>query len=1199
MENSSVFARELIAKLDIGNLKSIYLNGRPGNYRTRFQLSELDSISPGLCEKLVADLLSNKDMDFQFEFPSGLNESLPDKDLQKLLKKLNNIIVDETDDFRETGVRSFGVGYPLIALKTKEQPDKIILAPLLIWHLNLSKINNKINSFSISRLNNEQDIKFNAELISFVSNNFKLELPGIKSPAVLDDGLIDLDEFNAIVRDNSKSLNGYINRESLEEICKIPDDNILNNWLVNGPVVFGSGVFGLYRNSRESIKNDLKLIEKNFKEFEQNTGTKKPEVFTYLPLNIDISQENIISNIDRHDKIIIQGPPGTGKSQSLTAILLWAIVHNKKCLVVCEKKTALDVLKANLKVLGIDNLSILIEDVVRDRRALVEFVRNNYLDSKPNETDPIPSGNKNFDKLKSDVENKISAYNYKLNKPGTESFGDHSFKSILGNFLTIGGKNSRIYGGRMNTQNFKFDYEEFLLLDNLVSESNELFKFVNGYATAYPILNNSIYKVQPSQKRLGELQDQLLKYKEKIDEIVKQVSVDINDIGEPSLREIAKTGMIPGLKMIFSKKAQLAKSKSELLQKSVSEINETLTEILNEPIQILFQAYNHRYVFEQGSSLVKQLSIILDDFSQFEAFYRWKHHYMAKSDQGTHHHIIELLSIENPADWQTEFRSWYLYNVLVNAEYKLGEMLTDDRFISELILQQPSYLKDLVKQVQSQHKINTTAIVENLDKAELKLIYNLNRNNKYSTRNSLRRIIEYNPDIFLSCFPIILTNPIACSSILPLTKGMFDLVMFDEASQLRIEDTYPALVRGKKWIISGDSQQLPPSDYFTTQPTFSKDDEEENTMDIAQAGSESLLNYAENLDSASFYLDFHYRSIHPWLIDFSNYAFYGTRLRPLPCLKEYHPIEFIQVNSTYNNRANEGESKVILDLLFSRIEKLNNGEWPSVGIVTFNQVQRDLIWEKILDQQEKEPAFCEKINNLILKGLFVKSLEHVQGDERDIIIFCTTFGPDEQGHFIQNFGPLNQEKGYKLLNVIITRSKYKMFVVTSIPEATFRNYSDLISAGDNRSRGLFYAFLSYAKACHERNMQERQLILDSVSTAGKISLLSGHMDLMALEKNICDELSHHFPANGIVSNYKLGGFVIDVMILDKDQNPVLALLTEGSGLKYKDVLYRNEIHINAIFNKLAIPYHIIRTINWWLKKEVELNHITNLVNEQL
>ena len=205
------------------------------------------------------------------------------------------------------------------------------------------------------------------------------------------------------------------------------------------------------------------------------------------------------------------------------------------------------------------------------------------------------------------------------------------------------------------------------------------------------------------------------------------------------------------------------------------------------------------------------------------------------------------------------------------------------------------------------------------------------------------------------------------------------------------------------------------------------------------------------------FLDFHYRSKHPYLIDFSNHAFYNKRLRPMKNVEDYNPIKFYQVDGTYSGQSNEAEANFVIQILENNINRFSNGEYPSVGVATFNITQRNLIISKISERKrfEKYSSFNQKILELEEKGFFVKNLENIQGDERDVIILSTTYGVNNENKFYKRFGQLNFKKGYRLLNVIITRAKYKVYMCTSIPQEEFLYREMLEVEGSNNRSAVF------------------------------------------------------------------------------------------------------------------------------------------------
>lgn len=269
--------------------------------------------------------------------------------------------------------------------------------------------------------------------------------------------------------------------------------------------------------------------------------------------------------------------------------------------------------------------------------------------------------------------------------------------------------------------------------------------------------------------------------------------------------------------------------------------------------------------------------------------------------------------------------------------------------------------------------------------------------------------------------PIWMMGPHAVADNLNLEQD-FDLVIFDEASQLRLEEGIPSCLRAGQVVIVGDEMQMPPSNFFS-----SKSD-----ADVA----ESLLSYFGSTWSHE-QLKWHYRSASRSLIDFSNKQFYNNELLIVPSIDKIDPpIKRVYVsNGKFIDRRNKQEASVIVEQLK---ELLSQGE-KSIGIVAFSLEQADEIEDQLDNLSRKDPIFGELLNNAInyernncYEGLFVKNLENVQGDERDIMLISIAYAHDDEGKFRQQFGPVSQNGGERRLNVLLTRARKQKIIVTSI-----------------------------------------------------------------------------------------------------------------------------------------------------------------------
>jgi len=301
----------------------------------------------------------------------------------------------------------------------------------------------------------------------------------------------------------------------------------------------------------------------------------------------------------------------------------------------------------------------------------------------------------------------------------------------------------------------------------------------------------------------------------------------------------------------------------------------------------------------------------------------------------------------------------------------------------------------------------------------------------------LRRLISNFEHELFNLVPCWLASPEAVSAIFPM-ESFFDLVIFDEASQCFTEKGLPAIYRGKQVVIAGDSQQLRPNDLYRVRW---EDEQEEMALEV-----DSLLELANN-HLMQVGLKGHYRSRSMALIDFSNQHFYKGKLSVLPDFKSVNDTEpaiaYIKVDGQWEKQANLVEADRIVALVKSLQEEENN---KSIGIVTFNAPQQALILDRL------EETGLSHVNDL-----FVKNIENVQGDERDIIIFSTAYAPNATGELSIQFGSLNQVGGENRLNVAVTRAKERIFIITSILPSALK-----VDHVKNEGPKLLRAYLEYA-----------------------------------------------------------------------------------------------------------------------------------------
>ncbi|MFD2938014.1 AAA domain-containing protein [Spirosoma flavum] len=336
----------------------------------------------------------------------------------------------------------------------------------------------------------------------------------------------------------------------------------------------------------------------------------------------------------------------------------------------------------------------------------------------------------------------------------------------------------------------------------------------------------------------------------------------------------------------------------------------------------------------------------------------------------------------------------------------------------------------------------------------------------------VRKLMESFADEVFKLVPCWLASPESVSAMFPLQAGLFDLVIFDEASQCFAENGVPAIARGKQIVITGDNQQLRPSDLYQTY----LDDAELEDETPAALEVESLLELAaQQLPQVS--LTEHYRSRSLDLITFSNEHFYQNRLSVLPHFDEVNrkepAIRYMNVKGVWQQNTNPTEAEAILVLLDQIAIELPG---RSIGIVTFNHPQQQLIQDMLEGSVAGKPQPSEN-QRTYPTSLFVKNIENVQGDERDVIIFSVGYAPDKHERLAMQFGSLNIKGGENRLNVAVTRARERIYVVTSLwPEQL------TVSATANEGPKLLKAYLSYALDVAQERFQpipKSQLMLPS------------------------------------------------------------------------------------------------------------------------
>lgn len=388
---------------------------------------------------------------------------------------------------------------------------------------------------------------------------------------------------------------------------------------------------------------------------------------------------------------------------------------------------------------------------------------------------------------------------------------------------------------------------------------------------------------------------------------------------------------------------------------------------------------------------------------------------------------------------------------------------------------------------------------------------------------SIRKLFNEIPTLLRKLSPCMLMSPISVAQYIDPKFPKFDLVIFDEASQLETSEAVGTIARGDHVVVVGDPKQLPPTSFFSSNHV---DEEHYEQEDL-----ESLLDDCLAISMPQEYLKWHYRSRHESLIAYSNMKYYDNKLYTFPSPNDLvSEVKLIPVEGSYDKgktKQNRAEAEAVVAEIIRRLQD-DELRKDSIGVVTFSSVQQNLIEDLLMEEFTKYPELGD-MDAQSKEPVFIKNLENVQGDERDVILFSVGYGPDANGKVSMNFGPLNQEGGWRRLNVAISRARKSMIVYAVIrPEQ--------IDLSRTRSEGVagLKGFLEYA-----------------ARGRGALTVHAGHQDQR--RDGLAEEIAGAIEAMGYSVRTNIGDskYKLDIGIIHP-QHPdiyLLGILLDGENSK--------------------------------------------------
>ena len=431
---------------------------------------------------------------------------------------------------------------------------------------------------------------------------------------------------------------------------------------------------------------------------------------------------------------------------------------------------------------------------------------------------------------------------------------------------------------------------------------------------------------------------------------------------------------------------------------------------------------------------------------------------------------------------------------------------------------------------------------------------------------SIRKLFDQLPNMLPRLCPCMLMSPISAAQYLDPKREPFDIVVFDEASQLPTCKAVGVLARGKNAVIVGDPKQMPPTSFFSNTSV------DEDNLDIEDL--ESILDDCLALNMPQTHLLWHYRSRHESLIAFSNHEFYENKLYTFPSVNDREEkVRLVHVDGVFERgktRNNLEEAKAVVEELKRRAHDENDSKY-SVGIVTFNVNQQNLIDDLLTEACTEDPELEAWAYNSE-EPIFIKNLENVQGDERDVILFSVGYGPDKNGRVSMNFGPLNREGGWRRLNVAVSRARCEMIVYSSLT-------ADMIDLSRTAADGVaaLRSFLAYASG--------KPLISDGNSVAADKNNIKG----------IADTICSHIEEKGYKTDRMVGNseYRIDIGVIDPNEPEkyMLGILLDGLSYGRSKTTRDRELAQTGILDGLGWKIMRVWSMDWWDNSKKELARI--------
>ncbi|MBI3828412.1 MAG: DUF4011 domain-containing protein [Planctomycetes bacterium] len=935
-----------------------------------------------------------------------------------------------------------------------------------------------------------------------------------------------------------------------------------------------------------------------------------------LVLPSDPSQDAVVVKAQSAECLVVRGPPGTGKSQVIVNLVADALSRGDRVLVVCQKRAALDVVYDRLSQVGLGHGAFVVHDPTADRPDIYKKISTILSDVTNSPADSIPQG---VSALSEEIDLLIAEIRKIVEPLGREFHGirlsriygraKHGFKPSLNVPAELAKLNDKSLTDLTRTVNeakqgtLRFDLPTRPLAGRGNWSTLGHFDQIR-IAETFKKLAGVSHKGGPSRL----ISDARLRA------LLLEASAVYEQMKDRWYRHI--------LPSWYSARSVVGANQMRMKNLPVSQWPEALT-YAQEIRDSLFglDGVMSKTWFQEISALVdspEQLHELTGDIlaTVERDFADIQQHDQIRSKLSEAHinvllHCAEAL--DPSVDWgETLFHEINLrwideaeskHTALKGQPFQRYEQLRQT-LQQKLDAKQKAVAKDLAASIRNRQTLPTfppDLLARGNRKAQTDWNRLTSEAGKKRSIRPLRGLLKEYPWPMRNVCPCWLATPEAVSEIFPLERGLFDLIIFDEASQLAVERALPVIYRGKRTVIAGDEQQMPPSHFFQSASADGEDADVDGEDDaLAEAKQiDSLLMLAKRIYGFD-YLSWHYRSEFQELIDFSNHGYYDGKLIIAANISRTAdpPITWVPVKGIWENRRNQVEAQKTVEILRRQLEFSRDFSFRSTGVITFNERQQEEIKDEIERQMGLSAEFAElwALANNPPSGRvddkpFIKNIENVQGDERDVIIFSIGYADDPSGVMRKQFGPLSVEGGENRLNVAVTRARKAMHVICSFDPDTLA-VETLKNLGPRR----FKQFLCYAKAVGQKEEPKRKKVISDLNPAIQTPLAKREQSFDSpFEEQVYEAIIR--AGYQVETQWGVGNYRIDLAIVDPEVPAKFCLGIECDGEAFhsgKSVRER-DLARQRFLESRGWKIARIWSRNWWLNPRHEIRRILSLI----